>query len=191
MKIKSFVPYIVLFIILSACAINAQHAPDSDHQQHKHDASKKQPENQASNAHAEHLSGVNERGDHAMGFSHEKTTHHFRLTASGGAIEVTSNDPKDIASRDQIRMHLSHIAVLFKDGDFSKPMFTHAEVPPGTLAMTSLKAEINYSYQEIERGARVMITTANPEALSAIHEFLRFQIKDHETGDPLEVGRDN
>jgi len=70
-------------------------------------------------------------------------------------------------------------------------MLTHAEVPPGTLAMTGLKADINYSYQEIEQGARVMITTANSEALSAIHEFLRFQIKDHETGDPLEVIRDN
>src|SRR6185503_13864578 len=105
MKIKSFVPYIVLFIILSGYAINAQHAHCSDQQQ-KHDASKKQPENQTRDAHADHLSGVNERGDHAMGFSHEKTTHHFRLTANGGAIEVTSNDPKDIASRDQIRMHL-------------------------------------------------------------------------------------
>src|ERR1044072_7098571 len=124
MKIKGFIVFSVLFIILSGYAINAQHADCSAHQQHKQDASKK-PENQARDAHAEHLSGVNERGDHAMGFSHEKTTHHFRLTSNGGAIEVTSNDPKDIASRDQIRMHLSRIAVLFKHGAFSKPMLTH------------------------------------------------------------------
>ena len=48
-------------------------------------------------------------------------------------------------------------------------------------------AEIRYEYEETERGARVRITTANVEALSAVHEFLRFQIEDHETGDPTEV----
>lgn len=30
----------------------------------------------------------------------------------------------------------------------------------------------------------LVITTANPKALKAIHEFLRFQIEDHRTGDP-------
>ncbi len=33
------------------------------------------------------------------------------------------------------------------------------------------------------RGARVVIRTANPEALEAVHAFLRFQISDHRTGD--------
>jgi len=28
-----------------------------------------------------------------MGFSHEKTTHHFQLYKDGGAIQVTVNDP--------------------------------------------------------------------------------------------------
>src|SRR5438874_9791388 len=62
--------------------------------------------------------GVLARGDHAMGFSHETTTHHFRLYKTGGAIEVLANDAKDSASRDQIRMHLAHIAKLFTAGDF-------------------------------------------------------------------------
>jgi hypothetical protein len=87
-------------------------------------------------------------------------------------------------------MHLSHIAVLFKEGDFTKPMFTHGKTPPGVPAMARLKAEINYTYQEMERGGRVIITTANAEALAAIHEFLRFQIKDHETGDSVEITQD-
>jgi hypothetical protein len=30
-----------------------------------------------------------------MGFSHDKTTHHFRLYPDGGAIEVTADDPND------------------------------------------------------------------------------------------------
>lgn len=32
------------------------------------------------------------RGDHVMGFSHEKTTHHFGLNQHRGIIEVRAND---------------------------------------------------------------------------------------------------
>ena len=60
-----------------------------------------------------HHDDVNRRGDHEMGFSHEKATHHFRLAKDGDAIEVTANDPNDTESRDQIRQHLTHIAMMF------------------------------------------------------------------------------
>jgi hypothetical protein len=33
----------------------------------------------------------------------------------------------------------------------------------------------------------VRIVTGNPAALVAVHEFLRFQIKDHRTSDPLAI----
>lgn len=132
---------------------------------------------------------VNERGDHTMGFSHAKTTHHFRLKADGGAIEVTANSGGDTVSRDQIRRHLKHIAQMFSEGDFSAPMFIHAQTPPGVEAMKRLKAEIKSQFEEIDSGARVRISTANAEAVKAIHEFLRFQIQDHQTGDPIEVER--
>jgi hypothetical protein len=129
---------------------------------------------------------VNKRGDHAMGFSHEKTTHHFRLSRDGGSIEVTANDPNDAASQEQIKTHLRHIAKLFKEGDFSKPLFIHGETPPGVATMKRLKPDIIYTFEAIERGARVHIASANPEAVEAIHGFLRFQIKDHQTGDSLD-----
>ena len=38
------------------------------------------------------------RGDAVMGFSHEATTHAFKLSDDGGAIEVVANDPKDSKS---------------------------------------------------------------------------------------------
>jgi hypothetical protein len=53
--------------------------------------------------------------------------------------------------------------------------------------MQKLKGEINYEYKETDRGARIQISTANRQALQAIHKFLKFQIKEHMTGDPLEV----
>lgn len=144
---------------------------------------------QPADQHHDHKQGVNERGDRAMGFSHEKTTHHFRLTAEGGAIEVTANDPNDAASREQIRNHLLHIAKLFKEGNFSTPMFIHDEVPPGVPTMKSLKGKISYTFESIDLGGRVRIATGNAEAIEAVHEFLRYQIKDHRTGDPLELDK--
>ena len=54
-------------------------------------------------AKGEHHTAVNTRGDHAMGFSHDKTTHHFRISKDGGSIDVSVNDGKDRAGRDAIR----------------------------------------------------------------------------------------
>lgn len=134
-----------------------------------------------------HQHEVNKNGDKAMGFSHLKTTHHFILQAQGGAIQVDANSKDDKESRDQIQTHLGHIAKMFKRGDFNTPMLVHSVMPPGTSTMTKLKGEISYTYESTATGGRVVIATQNKEALTAIHEFLRFQIKDHATGDPLTI----
>lgn len=158
------------------------------HQEHQEkQGDKAKAADQSGHQHDAHLDGVNKRGDQAMGFDHEKTTHHFRLLKDGGAIEVTANDKQDTASREQIRQHLTHIAQMFSNGNFEIPMLVHANTPPGTPAMKQLKAEIKYQFENIERGGRVRLTTNGAEALAAIHEFLQFQIKDHQTGDSLAV----
>jgi hypothetical protein len=126
------------------------------------------------------------RGDAGMGFSHDKATHHFVLLKDGGAIQVSVNDPKDAASRDQIRMHLSHIAKMFSEGNFNIPMFIHDTTPPGVPTMEKLHREIHYHYEQTDTGGKIVIATANPKALQAVHEFLRFQMDEHQTGDSLE-----
>jgi hypothetical protein len=138
-------------------------------------------------SHAGHLAAVNERGGRAMGFSQTATTHHFILMRDGGAIQVEVNDPKDAANRDAIRMHLAHIAQMFAQGNFDTPMLVHDQVPPGVSVMQRLKAGISYVYEETVRGARVRISTSDKDALAAVHDFLRFQIKEHQTGDSLDV----
>lgn len=130
---------------------------------------------------------MNMRGDKHMGFDHTKTTHHFLLAQDGGSIQVEANNAKDTNSRAQIRGHLRHIAMMFTEGDFEVPMLIHEKTPPGSEVMTKLKSEISYKYEETDRGAQIQISTRNAEALEAIHDFLRFQIKEHKTGDPLEV----
>lgn len=137
----------------------------------------------------DHRQGVVERGDHVMGFSHDKTAHHFRLYPVGGAIEATVNNARDTESRDAIRVHFAHIAKMFAAGDFSAPMLIHVQNPPGTADMKRLRDAIQYELENTEHGCRIRITTKNAEALRAVHEFLRFQISDHQTGDSTEVSK--
>ncbi|HKB70145.1 MAG TPA: hypothetical protein VKH46_04825 [Thermoanaerobaculia bacterium] len=134
-----------------------------------------------------HAGSSASRADEGMGFSQAKTTHHFRLCADGGSIEVTANDPADEDSRGQIRKHLAHIRKMFAAGNFSIPMFVHDGIPPGTATMKRRASVIRYRYEDIAGGGRVRLSTGDPDALDAIHDFLRFQIVEHETGDPTEV----
>jgi len=136
-----------------------------------------------SNSHGEMV----HRGNQVMGFAAEKTAHHFRLFPDGGAIEVSANDPKDTESRDQIRIHLSHIASMFSEGNFNAPMLVHHTTPPGVATMTKLRADIRYEYEETPSGARIRIRTPNPPALDAIHAFLLFEIIEHRTGDSASI----
>jgi hypothetical protein len=135
--------------------------------------------------HDAHDAALDERGGRAMGFSQTATVHHFLLTADGGVIQVEVRDASDSESRGLVRRHLSQIARAFAEGDFTTPALVHERVPPGADAMRRLKSEITYTYEETEAGARVRISTGNADALAAVRDFLRFQIEDHKTGDPL------
>jgi hypothetical protein len=165
MKIKAIVTVLVLASVIQAQQADTQ-TPEQQH------------------------AAMMKRGDAGMGFSHEKTTHHFILLKDGGAIQVSVNDPKDDESRDQIRVHLSHIAKMFSEGNFNTPMFIHDTTPPGIPTMEKLHSEIHYHYQQTDAGGKIDIETANPKALEAVHEFLRFQITEHKTGDPTELTND-
>jgi hypothetical protein len=136
---------------------------------------------------AQHRAEVEKHGNVAMGFSQSKTTHHFRLYSDGGAIEVTVKDNEDSQDKQAIRAHLAHIVTLFSKGDFSIPMFVHDQIPPGVPVMKEKKSAISYSYQELAEGGRVRIQTTDPNALKAIHDFLRFQVDDHHTGDTKKI----
>ena len=126
-----------------------------------------------------------ERGHHAMGFDQMKTTHHFLLQQKGGAIEITANDKADSASITSIRTHLEHIRGAFAAGNFSMPMFVHGTEPPGADTLATRRAALAYRVEEVPSGGRLVITTTDTEALAALHAFLKFQITEHKTGDPM------
>src|ERR1035437_7556778 len=153
-------------------------------------SSEQKPTNQGSQVvcpmHDAH-SQMNERGKKAMGFSQTTTTHHFFLKSSGGVIRVEVKDSADVDGRNRVRMHLTHIAEAFQKGDFDIPMFVHDTVPLGVPEMKRLSGNIHYSVEETPNGGQVVISSSDKAALHAIHQFLCFQIEEHETGDPMEV----
>ena len=138
---------------------------------------------------ADHHAGVVQRGEsHAgMGFSQTTTTHHFVLTPNGGIVQVTANDPKNTEQIETIQMRMQNIAQMSSEGNFSIPHFVHDQTPPGVPTMKELKEAIRYSAEPLSNGGRIKIQTSSPEGITAVHDFLRFQIKDHETGDPTTV----
>lgn len=125
------------------------------------------------------------RAQQGMGFDQERTTHHFLIEKDGGTIQVTANDRSDRTSADQVRGHLKHIAAAFAQGDFSLPMFIHDTDPPGIAAMKERRAAMTFTFDERPGGGRVVIRTKDTAARDALHEFLRFQIREHKTGDPM------
>ncbi|HEU4415751.1 MAG TPA: hypothetical protein VFT65_13270 [Candidatus Angelobacter sp.] len=137
--------------------------------------------------HSHGKDGLDRRGAQGMGFAQDKTTHHFLLHQDGGAIQVTANSSGDKASVEEIQMHLQHIAGAFQSGDFDVPMFVHDQTPPGVPVMRKLKSQIKYRYDKVGNGGQVVITSDNAAAVQAIHEFLKFQITEHQTGDALTV----
>lgn len=133
--------------------------------------------------------GVVSRGEshEGMGFSQTMTAHHFFLTRSGGIIQVTAKDPKNAEQIATVQTHLKHIVGMFSEGNFSIPHFVHDTNPPGAATMKRLRSSIRYTNETMDNGGRIRIETDSAEALAAVHDFLRFQIKDHETGDSMTI----
>jgi hypothetical protein len=174
--------FLGVFVVTGASLISTS----AQHQQHPQTGKQKE-QDRSSKGSDSHHAGVDSRGDQVMGFAHAKTTHRFRLRRDGGIIEVNAKDPGDTASRDQIRVHLKDITQKFTRGDFTAPMLIHAQTPPGVPEMKTLRAEIRYDFETTERGGLIRVTSSNAKAVEAVHDFLRFQIKDHRTGDSGEI----
>jgi hypothetical protein len=120
--------------------------------------------------------------ERAPGFDQGKAVRHFNLLPDGGTIEITANDPADVAA---IRQQVANIADLFGQGKFEVQTVTRGQNPPGVDRMSQLKSAISYTAENLPAGGRVRITTTSLEARNAVHDFLRFQIQEDKTGDSL------
>jgi hypothetical protein len=127
------------------------------------------------------FAGVQSRGHAAMGVDQYTSTHRFEPLPDGGRIEL-QRDGADSAGAVQIREHMRQIASSFASGDFRLPGFVHARAVPGTDTMAARRADITYTVEDLPRGAALRLRSSSPAVVSAIHEFLAFQRRDHHSG---------
>jgi hypothetical protein len=113
-----------------------------------------------------------------MGVDQYTSLHRFETLPDGGRISL-QRDPKDSAGAARIRAHMRTIATAFGRGDFALPGQVHARRVPGTEMMAARRQSIQYDTDTLPGGAQLRLTTGDPVALAAIHEFLRFQRQDH------------
>jgi hypothetical protein len=132
------------------------------------------------------FAGVQRRGQAVMGVDQYTSQHVFEPLPDGGRI-VLQRDEADSAGEAVIREHMHAIAQAFAAGDFTLPGVVHAmKDVPGTQQMREMRDEITYTAQDLPRGGEVVISTRNPKAVTAIHEFLTFQRMDHRAGAHME-----
>lgn len=170
---------IFTLLLLTALATGPDPATCPMHAEHM-----KQAQSNADTSHG-HGEEVDARHD-TFGFSHETSVHHFHLRRNGGAIDLTSNERGEQAV-DAIRAHLRDVLADFKSGEFKNPRFVHDKTPDGIDVMQQEKKSISYRFEQLKDGGRIVIETKNPRALKAVHDFMRFQIAEHRTGDPTTV----
>jgi len=104
--------------------------------------------------------------------------HQFVAQPDGGDIILERQIHEDMGIN-QIRAHLLLISRSFARGDFSLPGFVHEKPVPGELVMAQRADQISYTVEDLPHGGVVHMRTSDPEALTAIHSFIAFQIAEH------------
>jgi 3-methyladenine DNA glycosylase AlkD len=124
------------------------------------------------------FAALQRRGEAAMGVNQYTSSHVFEALPDGGRI-VLQRQTDDSSGTATIRAHMTTIAEHFRHGDFAIPGLVHAQGVPGTQVMAARRTQISYRADILPRGGQVRITTDDPVALTAIHEFLAFQRREH------------
>lgn len=121
------------------------------------------------------------RGKHTMGVDQNTSTHTFESLPDGGRITLVRG-VNDSGGTARIRCHLHDLERAFSSGDFSMPIFIHMKAVPGIAIMSDRRASIRYHETDLPNGGQLRITTSDPQALAAIHQFLAFQRSEHRVG---------
>ena len=125
---------------------------------------------------------VARRGSKIMPFGLNATTHQFDTNSTGAFETVTANNADDSEQTDLIRSHLRNEAIRIQQEDFGDPAAIHGHDMPGLEALTRSAGQIDVDYSDVPAGARITLTTRNPELRAALAEWVMAQNTDHGTG---------
>lgn len=129
----------------------------------------------------------NERLQKILGFDLSKTTMHFWLLKSGGAIEIVAKDANDSATVNAIRKYLDREAKEWGKGNFDSVYALHGKDVDGVAGMKKLRDDITFDPKSIDGGGALRLFTFNDTARQAIQAYIRSEINEYHTGDPTAV----
>ena len=130
-------------------------------------------------------------------YDRHRVVHHFYLYPDGGMMTLTVSDPSDAETRKAVRAFVQRVSQLMVMGDLARLREQFGDAVPGLDRIAEArrrKATITVHSSTPGEGSQIVFSAMDPEALQGLHEFLRFQITDLNTGDSPEVrerGRDN
>jgi len=122
---------------------------------------------------------ISERGAEVMPFDLDATTHLFEPTGEGGVETVVADDPADAKQIELIQQHLREEAAAFARGDFDDPEEVHGAEMPGLSTLEANADRTTISYEDRDDGGEVHFTTADPQVVTALHEWFAAQTSDH------------
>lgn len=132
----------------------------------------------------------NTRFSKALGTDVDKVVQHYYLVKNGGVIEFTAKDPADNATIATVQKYLEAQKDLFEKGKAEADAEIYGKIPDGLPALKKLRNEITFFAVNTDSGAALRMFSVNEQARQAIQDFMKFQINEHKTGDPLQVAVD-
>ncbi len=128
---------------------------------------------------------LNTRFSKALGTDANKIVQHYYLVKNGGVIEFTAKDPNDTAAISALQKYMDVQKDLLEKGKNDDDADVHGRVPDGVPGLKRLRNEITFFAVKTDNGAVLRMFSVNDQARQAIQEFMKFQIREHKTGDPL------
>jgi hypothetical protein len=101
--------------------------------------------------------------------------------ATGGVVGIVVHDmnPTQIVL---VRSQLLQEAAKFARGDYSDPAYIHGKTMPGLAQLASGSSRMSVHYFETPSGAAITLGSTDQTLITAIHEWLAAQQRDHKSG---------
>jgi hypothetical protein len=128
-----------------------------------------------------HANMVMQHGAQVMPFDQSQAAHMFLPDPNGGVLEIVVYD-MDQTQIALVRSHLLREAAQFASGNYSDPAYVHGKTMPGLEQLHSGSLRVSVRYFETPTGAAITFSSTDRDMVSAIHEWLAAQQRDHSSG---------
>jgi hypothetical protein len=106
------------------------------------------------------------------GLSKDKIMLQFHILQSGGAIDFTTKNSRDISTRDSIRAYGQALQENLRKAQFNL-LFEIVAGDPEFVDWMKKNNVVSFSVTELSSGIRLDISTSSQPARTMIHEFIR------------------